>query len=143
LGDEAAAAGVRRRVAAGQPLAEVAATCSLDPSSRERGGDMGWLRRGEVAGPLEDAVFGAAVSSVVGPLRSDFGWHVAEVVAVQPATTLPLESVRKAIQADLYAAARGRRFDSWLEQRRRRLADVVSGYAHPGDPRVPDSIHRH
>ncbi|MDQ3431384.1 MAG: peptidylprolyl isomerase, partial [Actinomycetota bacterium] len=80
---------------------------------------------------------------VVGPLRSDFGWHVAEVVAVQPATTLPLESVRKAIQADLYAAARGRRFDSWLEQRRRRLADVVPGYEHPGDPRVPGSIHRH
>jgi hypothetical protein len=143
LGDEVAAAGVRRRLAQGQPLSEVAATCSLDPSSRERGGDLGWLRRGEVSGALEDAVFGAAVSSVVGPLRSDFGWHVAEVVAVQPATTVPLESVREAIRADLLAAARGRRFDNWLEQRRRQLAQVLPGYEHPGDPRVPDSIHRH
>lgn len=143
LADEVAAADVCRRLATGQPLSQLAATCSLDPSSCERGGDLGWLRHGEFAGALEDAVFGVPAGSVVGPLRSDFGWHVAEVVAVQPETTIRLEAVREAIRADLLAAARGRRFDGWLDQRRGRLAAVAPGYEHPGDPRVPDSIHRH
>jgi hypothetical protein len=143
LGDEAAAGDVRRRLCRGQPLARAAATRSLDPSSRDRGGDLGWLRRGELAGPLEDAVFDVAPGGVVGPVRTDFGWHVAEVLAVQPATTVPLDAVREAIHADLLAAARGRRFDAWLDQRRARLAVVSPGYEHPGDPRVPDGSHRH
>lgn len=143
LGDEAAADDVGGRLRRGEPLAHAAATCSLDLSSRERGGDLGWLRRGELAGALEDAVFDVAPGKVVGPVRSDFGWHVAEVMAVQAATTVPLDAVRDAIHTDLLAAARGRYFDAWLDQRRARLVAVAPGYDHPGDPRVSDSIHRH
>lgn len=94
------------------------------------------------AGPVGDAVFGATVGDVVGPVRSELGWHVARVAAVTPARTVPVAEVREEIRADLLAAERGRVFDDWLEARRRQVV-VAPGYEHPGDPRSPRFVHRH
>lgn len=57
--------------------------------------------------------------------------------------TQPLAAVRADIAGDLLAAARGRRFDAWLDGRRAELTAVTPGYEHPGDPRGPEPSHRH
>ena len=54
---------------AGSPggIGRLAARESLDEGSRARRGDLGWVERGQLAGPLEDAIFAAPVGRVVGP----------------------------------------------------------------------------
>jgi [acyl-carrier-protein] S-malonyltransferase len=106
-------------------------------------GDELDVRRGELAGPLEDALFAAGVGDVVGPIRTEHGWHVARVDAVQAASVAPFADVRAAIHAELLAAARARAFGEWLEARRRALAVVEPAYAHPGDPINGLPSHRH
>jgi zinc protease len=34
-------------------------------------------------------------------------------------------------------------FDQWLDERRAELAALEPGWEHPGDPRLPDAVHRH
>ena len=100
------------------------------------------LRRGELAGTVEDAVFAAAPGETVGPVRDPLGTHTVVVEEVRPARVRPLAEVRDEIGARLLAGARRRAFTAWLD---RHMADVrlAPGYEHPGDPGQPDNTHRH
>jgi [acyl-carrier-protein] S-malonyltransferase len=101
------------------------------------------LTRGQLSGPFEDALFAAAPGTRIGPLCTAFGWHVAVLDGVEPAECLPFDEVRAVIHADLLAAARGTAFDDWLAARRHALVRLAPGYEHPGDPSLPDHVHRH
>jgi hypothetical protein len=101
------------------------------------------IRRGELTGPLEDAIFAAAVGATVGPIRTELGWHVARVEGATPPSVVPYGEARPAIQAELITAARSRAFDAWLEGRRMALAVIEPAFAHPGDPVHGMPSHRH
>jgi [acyl-carrier-protein] S-malonyltransferase len=101
------------------------------------------VRRGELTGPLEDAIFGAAPGSIVGPIRTEHGWHVARVEDISAPSVVPYAEARSAIEAELLTAARSRAFDAWLESRRAALAVVEREFAHPGDPIHGMPSHRH
>jgi [acyl-carrier-protein] S-malonyltransferase len=101
------------------------------------------LTRGQLSGPLEETLFAAVPGTRIGPLHTTFGWHVAVLDRIQPAECLPFEEVRPAIHTDLLAAARGTAFDDWLAARRDALVRLAPGYEHPGDPSLPDHVHRH
>jgi len=47
-----------------------------DCPSRKRGGDLGEFRRGEMAKPFEDAVYNAKIGEIVGPIKTQHGYHV-------------------------------------------------------------------
>jgi [acyl-carrier-protein] S-malonyltransferase len=106
-------------------------------------GETWHLRKGEFAGAFEDAVLSAREGDIVGPLRTEHGWHVARLVAIAPARTAALDEVRADIHAELLAIARARRFGEWLEQRRRELAVFEPEYEHPGHPVHGLPSHRH
>lgn len=101
------------------------------------------LRRGELTGPVEDAVFAASAGEVVGPVRDPLGTHVVVVEEVRPARVRPLAEVREPITAWLTAAARRRAFTTWLDHGLVTQVRLAPGYEHPGDPNQPDNTHRH
>jgi [acyl-carrier-protein] S-malonyltransferase len=101
------------------------------------------VRRGELTGAVEDAVFAAGVGDVVGPVRSPLGVHTFEVVEVRAARTRSLAEVASSIEARLLSAARRRAFTAWLDTRAAARVRLAPGFEHPGDPRQPDNTHRH
>lgn len=101
------------------------------------------LRRGELTGPVEDAVFAAATGETVGPVRDPLGVHTLVVAEVRPARMRPLAEVRESVEAWLVAAARRRAFTAWLDQHMATRVRLAPGYEHPGDPNQPDNTHRH
>ncbi len=143
LPDAMAAQDAIRRLAAGADMAALAETISTDAGTRTRGGLLGDVHRGELSGPLEDAIFSAPVGTVFGPIRTEHGWHVARVDAMTPARCIPYAEARPAIEADLLAAERSRMFGAWLEDRRAALAVIEPGFEHPADPVHGFPSHRH
>lgn len=101
------------------------------------------LRRGELTGPVEDAVFTATAGEVVGPVRDPLGTHTVVVEEVRPARMRPLSEVREPITGWLRAAARRRAFTTWLDRHAATRVRLAPGYEHPGDPSQPDNTHRH
>lgn len=101
------------------------------------------LRRGELTGPVEDAVFAAVEGAVVGPVRDPLGWHVAKVEVVVPQGVRPRSAVSGEIGERLLATARRRVFTAWLDGRIAEGVRLEPGYEHPGDPSQPDNTHRH
>ncbi|MDQ6795490.1 MAG: peptidylprolyl isomerase [Chloroflexota bacterium] len=101
------------------------------------------VRRGELAGPLEEAIFTAREGDVLGPIQSELGWHVARLERVTPAGVVPYADARPAIEAELLAAARLTAFGQWLDRRRDDLAVIEPAFAHPADPVNGFPSHRH
>lgn len=101
------------------------------------------MRRGELVGALEDAIFRAPVGTLVEPLETELGWHSARVEGAEDASMPPFARVRPEIEAELLRAARIRAFDEWLCGRRRALTHLASGFEHPGQPGHASSSHRH
>ena len=59
-----------------------------DPSNQVtpdsgRGGDLGWFGKGQMVGAFENAVFNANPGSVVGPVLTNFGYHIIEVDSIK------------------------------------------------------------
>lgn len=68
------------KLKAGQKFPEVAAAYSEDKA--RSGGDLGWMTRGSMVGPFQEAAFALPISSVTNPVYTDppvktkFGYHI-------------------------------------------------------------------
>jgi peptidyl-prolyl cis-trans isomerase D len=78
-------------------FAEVAAEVSDGPSAAE-GGDLGWFSRDEMVEPFAEAAFEAEKGEVVGPVKTQFGYHIIKVRDRRPAGSAPLEEVAGEIE---------------------------------------------
>lgn len=97
----AAANDLKRRVEAGEDFAQLARDESEDEGSARRGGDLNFFGRNEMVKPFEDAAFGAQVGDLVGPVESEFGYHVIEVQDRRAGGVQPLDKVRPRVRAKL------------------------------------------
>ena len=88
---------------------EVAKNDSQDPGSAVQGGDLGYFRRGAMVKPFEDAVFSAKKGEIVGPVKTDFGYHVIEVTDIKPAKVKSLAEATPEIEATIRKQAASRR----------------------------------
>jgi [acyl-carrier-protein] S-malonyltransferase len=101
------------------------------------------IRRGDVTGVVEAAVFAATPGSTVTVTDESGHAHVARVQQLLPGDLAPFEDVRDAITERLLSAARRRAFSAWVDRRRTALLWLAPGNEHPGDPSQPDNTHRH
>lgn len=63
----------------GGDFAKLAEENSADRTSAVRGGEVGWIGRGETVPEFEKAVFGGPMNVVQKPVKSGFGYHVIKV----------------------------------------------------------------
>ena len=64
---------------------QLARRFSQDPGSRDRGGDLGWVRRGNFVPEFESVAFGMRPGQISTPVLTVFGYHIIEVQRTQPA----------------------------------------------------------
>ncbi len=62
----------------GEKFDKIAQEHSLCPSGK-KGGSLGWFGRGQMVRVFEKAAFDADIGQVVGPVKTDFGWHLIKV----------------------------------------------------------------
>jgi len=82
-------------------FAELAARYSKDPGSAEKGGDLGFFARGLMVKPFDEAAFSMKVGDIVGPVETQYGFHVIRLDAIKPVHTTPLEAVKAQIVEEL------------------------------------------
>ena len=98
-------------------FADVAKKESQDPGSAAQGGDLGFFaRNGTMVKPFEDAVFEAKKDEIVGPVKSDFGYHIIRVTDIKPAKVRSLQEVAPEIEANLKKTKAQQGFADAIEQ---------------------------
>jgi peptidyl-prolyl cis-trans isomerase SurA len=109
---------LRDRISRGEPFAEVAKAGSED-ASNGRGGDLGWLSPGDTVGQFEDAMKALKIGEVSQPVRTQFGWHVIEVVERRK-QDITNERSRGAARIALRERKAEESYQDWLRQLRDR-----------------------
>jgi parvulin-like peptidyl-prolyl isomerase len=123
---------VKGQLEDGGDFAQLAKEFSQDPGSAEQGGDLGCLGRGETVPDFEDAVFGAEQGEILGPVETEFGYHVIEVTDIREEATQPLSEVETQIRDQLTTEAQAEEFTAWLQrQKEQRNVKYLPGYKPP------------
>ncbi|WP_084254902.1 peptidylprolyl isomerase [Nocardioides sp. J54] len=139
VADRRSAQAVLRQLRDGSAFAAVARSASLDSATRDAGGALGAVARDDLEKAYAKAAFGARVGSFFGPVRTESGWNVGEVVRQLPARAAVYSELREELRRTVLAERSLEKWRAWLE-------DVIAGhdvtYAdayRPADPgAVPD-----
>lgn len=79
---------------------EAAQEFSTCPSG-QRGGDLGTFGKGQMVPEFEQAAFAAEIGQVVGPVKTQFGFHLIKVEGKNEATVASFEEVKENIKRTL------------------------------------------
>lgn len=72
----------------GADFAVAAKRFSSDPGSRERGGELGWARRGLFVPEFERVAFNLKPGTISDPVETPFGYHIIQTMRTQPGEVL-------------------------------------------------------
>jgi peptidyl-prolyl cis-trans isomerase C len=124
---------VKKQLEGGADFAKLAKEYSQDPGSAQKGGDLGCLGKGETVANFDEALFNAKEGEIVGPVETEFGYHLIEVTDIRPPSTQPLEEVESQIRGQLATDLQSQKFSAWLQkQERQRNVKYLPGYKPPG-----------
>jgi peptidyl-prolyl cis-trans isomerase D len=98
---EAKARELKAQIESGTDFATLAQQFSDDESNASRGGDLGYFGRGQMVPAFSSAAFDAQINAVVGPVKTDFGYHLIQVLDKQATQVRPFEEVKTGIKARL------------------------------------------
>ncbi|HVA33670.1 MAG TPA: peptidylprolyl isomerase [Candidatus Baltobacteraceae bacterium] len=82
--DLATANKIEAQLKAGKNFADLAKQYSTDPGSKDKGGELGWFRRGQMVPAFDKVAFSLPVGAISPPVKSPFGYHIIQVEAKQP-----------------------------------------------------------
>ncbi len=78
----------------GAKFEKLAKEKSLDPGSKNQGGDLNWSVPSNYVEPFADAITKLKKGQISAPVQTQFGWHVIKLVDVRNLTAPPFEQVR-------------------------------------------------
>ena len=78
----------------GADFATLAKTNSDDQSNKDDGGQLPPFERGTMVKPFEDAAFAAKKGDIVGPVETQFGFHIIKIDEVLPQKIVDLADVK-------------------------------------------------
>lgn len=105
------------RLERGEKFEDLARQVSIDPGSKDAGGDLGFVSRGSLVPEFEKVAFSLKPGQRSGIVKTQYGFHIIQVLEVKPgkAATLTPE-VREQIRNKLTTADREKAFTEWLKQ---------------------------
>jgi len=86
---------------AGQSFAALAKQYSTDPGSKDKGGELGTFRRGQMVPAFDKVAFSAPIGAISAPVKSPFGYHIIVVESRTPGTKATLASATPQITETL------------------------------------------
>lgn len=89
---------VRKKVLQGkQSFAELAKEYSDDSSAKRNGGVLGFFDKTKMIPEFSEAAFALKLNEVSAPVKTQFGWHVIQMLEKKPAKTLEFSEVKDSL----------------------------------------------
>ena len=98
----ARAQALRKELDGGKDFAALATASSEDPGTKAKGGELGWVERGNWEPTLANAAFALEPGQVTQPVETKVGLHLVKVEEKKPAQDKKLEEVQDEIATTLY-----------------------------------------
>lgn len=93
---------------------------SVDYLTKKKGGDMGWISRGEVPEEIEEVTFSLDPLEVSAPIKGRYGYHIVQVLEKKKAGEASLEDYKEKIRGLIRQKKWRAQGPSWLQELRAR-----------------------
>jgi len=91
----------KKRLEQGEDFAALAKELSNDPGSAANGGDLGYAGPGVYDPAFEEALYALKANEVSAPVRSEYGWHLIKLLAVQAPEVPSFASLKDKLEREL------------------------------------------
>ena len=127
---EALANEIHTKLENGGDFAKLAKQYSEDTASKAEGGKFEAFK-GKTVAPFDKFVFAADTGELSQPIKTEFGWHVIEVLSdVEPASAQPLDEVSETIKSTLLQEEQNKALQDWVAETKTKYKVVYApGYA--------------
>ena len=89
---------------------------SADEPTRDLGGRLGWIEKGQSWPELEAAAFAAPDNSLAGPVKTDAGWHLLYIEGHQTGKQRSFDEVKSNARNLIYQQKMQTRLNEWFEE---------------------------
>src|SRR3990170_3103227 len=114
---DAAARFVLARLNRGEKFEDLARQLSKDPGSKEQGGDLGFVGKGQLVPEFEQAAFALLRPGQISPVvKTQYGYHIIRLVERRAAQSATLDQVRDQIRRELLSKKQETDFQAWVKQ---------------------------
>jgi foldase protein PrsA len=121
----------RQALQDGQSWKRVAKRYSIDQASKNQGGSLLAVAKGQQEPALDKAVFAARKGQLQGPIKTQFGWYVFQVQKITPASQQTLEQAKATIRGILASENQQKALDAFIkdfQEKWREKTHCRSGY---------------
>jgi peptidyl-prolyl cis-trans isomerase C len=101
---EALSNDLRKQLDEGASFAELAAEHGTD-GTKAQGGDLGWFEQAQMVPAFAEAAFAGEEGSYVGPIQTQFGWHLIHITGKRDRPAPSFEELKPEIGEELASAA--------------------------------------
>jgi foldase protein PrsA len=108
---------------AGQSWKTVAAKYSIDQGTRDNGGLLAAVPKGQQEKALDDATFSASKGKVGGPVKTQFGYYVYEVTKITPGSQQTLDQSKDSIKQLLVSQQQQKKIDAFSKEFQKKWKD--------------------
>jgi peptidyl-prolyl cis-trans isomerase D len=126
---KAKAEGILKQVQSGGDFAKLAKDNSDDPGSKDKGGELGWIVKGQTVPEFEKSAFSLQPGQTSGLIKTTYGYHIIQVEKHDQAHLQPFEEVKDQLSLDY--------LKNESNQELQALADKASSALH-ADPLHPE-----
>ena len=71
---------IKDQIIKGEKFGVLAEKHSMDPGSKKKGGDLGWVKRGSLLKEFEETTFTIKPKTISNPIKTEVGYHILEVL---------------------------------------------------------------
>jgi len=106
-----------KKLKAGADFAELAKANSDDPGSGAKGGDVGWIVKGQTVPNFENTAFALKPKELSGVVSTEYGFHIIQALEKEPARVKPFDEVKDQLAQEWKKAKLRRPSRSWPTRR--------------------------
>jgi len=119
---------LKKRLNQGEDFATLARKVSLDLSTRYKGGDLGFIKKGQTLPQFEKVLLTLKVGGVSQPFATPFGYHIIMLVDRTSGAFLSFEDAKEQVREELLNEKKRKRYEEFVASLRAkaklRVADV-------------------
>jgi len=116
----------------GADFEDLAKKYSDDPGSAQKGGDLGFIVKGQMVRTFERAAFALPVGGVSDVVQTEFGYHIIKVEEKKAPSKLRLEDVKDDLKEYLFRSAAREQYNQFVDSlRKKAVVDVTADFTKP------------
>ncbi|HEV8037295.1 MAG TPA: peptidylprolyl isomerase [Bryobacteraceae bacterium] len=105
-----------KQIKAGADFAKMAQENSDDKSNASKGGDLGWVMRGQMVPEFEKATFALKQGQISDVVTTNYGFHIVQVMEKEDAHLRPLDDVRSEVVTAIKSQSLNDRMQALVDQ---------------------------